>query len=764
MALNPTGLLFKVTATNAATAPDTPSEVSWALSGPRADGADIVVFSTYPRATQVQRQIDNGSWVAIGSTPGVYPITGLSVETAYSIKLRAVNSIGASSASVAKPLFTIPVDPRGFRGWSPTIDLGTTGDIFVAPYGNDTTGTGTIGAPYATLTRALTAATTGQKIKMRAGTYREKCTISTASVKIEGYGAEKPTITAADALTGWTQCSAADAAVIGPTLGVAGSPVYKKTISKTGWDYTDVTAMNFYEAGRRVFMASDRADTSQDMFAPNSATFWEADSFTLNGSNQITAITDASVINSSRYTQSELEAARVMVYHSPNIVSYADIVTADLGANTITINGNLPTTEAYARLFAIQNVARGLKSGTVFVAENGTDATIYIYPYSAANLDLVEFSPRDNVLLFGAVSGIELRGLALMQATGKITDKGSNILKQDEGVSARSGFIIEHCLTGRIENVGQTPRAIYLKHTEDSAVRNCSFWECPGRGVFYSANSQTYPGARNSVEKSHFEKIGGAGFLCYTQDDMVFAHNYSHRIGITDHANLTNAYQRSLGVLWWGNEFTDQCLGYLTWQAASHIVVAFNWIPQKSKAQNDNRSIVDQNVVTSFPPPVSNGWGYIFNNSSHPDPASSYVAGTAIRLTANGTDTVYTVVNNVAYAITDATDTPVAPAQIGYNVITKLDPATSQTTGSFDGTNVIQTNLALVYTNAAAGDFSPVSGSPILTTAGQSMASTVTTLAARFTQFTGWDKDFKDQTINWANLPMGADAGLAWVR
>lgn len=134
------------------------------------------------------------------------------------------------------------------------------------------------------------------------------------------------------------------------------------------------------------------------------------------------------------------------------------------------------------------------------------------------------------------------------------------------------------------------------------------------------------------------------------------------------------------------------------------------------------------------------------------------------RLSAAGTDTEYTVVNNVAFGITDATDTPIAPAQIGYNVITKLDPATSQTSGSFDGTNVIQANLALVYQDAAAGDFDPVSGSPILTTEGQSMAATAATLAARFTQFDGWDRDFKNQVIDWADLPMGADAGLTWVR
>ena len=190
--------------------------------------------------------------------------------------------------------------------------------------------------------------------------------------------------------------------------------------------------------------------------------------------------------------------------------------------------------------------------------------------------------------------------------------------------------------------------------------------------------------------------------------------------------------------------------------------MAFNWIPQQSQSFATLRAITDQSNSTA--PPSAGGFGYIFNNSVHPDPLSPYTSGTAIAVTASHSDLVYTMVNNLTYGITDAAHTEVTPAQIGYNIITHLDPSISQTSGAFDGTNVIQENLALVYTNAAAGDFSPVSGSPILTTEGQDMAATIATLAARFTQFSGWTKDYKNQTINWAQLPIGADSALAWVR
>jgi len=767
MALNPTGLRFVVTAVSPVPRAFTATE--WAISGPRDDGADIVIFSVPTGGaganTAIQYQVNGGGWSNLGgTTAGVYPIAGLAVETAYNVKLRIVNAGGASDVSAGKGLFTIPVDPRGFRGWDPTVDLGTTGDVFIAPYGNDTTGTGAVGSPYATLTKALTVATTGQTIKARAGTYREKCTISTANVAIEGYGTEKPRFTGADVLTGLTQCTSADAAVLGSILGVNGSPVYKTTITKTGWDYTDVQAVNVYEAGRRVYVPSDRADPTQDMFADDSTTFWVGDSFTLNGSNQITAIVDASVINSSRYTESELLAATVLVYHSPNVVSTVNITAVNLGTNTITVDGLKVTSGSYERRFAIQNVARAMTAGTAFTVDNTTTATIYVYPYDAANLDLIEFSPRKRVIEFGSVGGIELRGLQLDQASGADTAAGVNVYRGTTDTTRRAGYVMEHCQAGRNENTAGSARAFRLQYTEGAIIRNCSIWENPASSIFFQGRISvtTEHGSLNLVEKCHFEKVGGAGYLSYSQDNIVFAHNYCTRTGIKDHSNLSNSYEQIDGSLWWGNEFGAESYGYLTWQEATDIIVAFNWIPQQSQSFATLRAITDQSNSTA--PPSAGGFGYIFNNSVHPDPLSSYTSGTAIAVTTNLSDLVYTMVNNLTYGLTDAAHTEVTPAQIGYNVITHLDPSISQTSGAFDGTNVVQENLALVYTNAAAGDFSPASGSPILTTEGQSMASVVSTLAARFTQFSGWTKDYKNQTIDWVDLPMGADAGLAWVR
>ena len=772
MALNPTGLRFIINAQSSA--PLQFGANDWAISGPRSDGFDIILF-TVPTGssgvtTLVQYQLNGLGWIDIGGTAaGIYTISGLDVETSYSVKLRATNIAGTSAASVAKGTFTLPVDPRGFRGWNPTYDYGTTADIFIAPYGNDTAGTGTVNNPYRTLTKAESVATPNQIIMARAGDYREKITIDVSGLKVKGYGTEKPRFTAAELLTGLTQCTSADSAILGSILGVNGSPVYKVNKTKTGLSYTNILACTIYECGKRVMVPSDRqipVDTLGEV--GDSTTFWQADGFTVNGSNQITHIVDASVINSSRYTESELLAAKVLVRHSPNMVSQVNITAVNLTTNTITVDGLLTRQSATATdwLFAIQNVARSMIPGTVYIVDNTTDMDIYIYPYNVANIDLIEYGVRAQVFEIGSVPNIELRGLIAEQATGDTTYEGTNIYRGTSDATRQPGYVLENVLTGKCENpTADVARSIRVAFTSGMIIRNCTVWESTGRGIFVPGrfDQVTERGEYNLIEKCHFANIGGAAYLNYTQTNCVFAHNYAERTGFNDHGNLTNAYEANDGCVWWGNEFGPNCYGYLTWQEATDITVAFNYIPQLSKNKQDHRAIADQNHNGITMPPHASGFGYIFNNTITPDMTNSYAAGLSISLD-GATDLIFTAVNNICHGITDAGSMAVIPAQIGYNIITKIDSPNGQIAGDFDGTNTVQTNLALVYTNAAIGNFTPIPASPILAVPGQDKSALVTALSTRFTQFTGWTKDYKNQTINWANLPVGADAGLSWVR
>lgn len=84
-------------------------------------------------------------------------------------------------------------------------------DRYVSPSGNDSNA-GTLSAPYRTVTRAVGVANAGDRIQLRAGTYREQVTVArsgtaSAPITIMAYGSEKPVLKGSDQVTGWTRHS-----------------------------------------------------------------------------------------------------------------------------------------------------------------------------------------------------------------------------------------------------------------------------------------------------------------------------------------------------------------------------------------------------------------------------------------------------------------------------------------------------------------------------------------------------------------------------
>lgn len=77
---------------------------------------------------------------------------------------------------------------------------------YISPSGNDTTGSGSAGAPYETLSRAITASTSGDTIVVRGGVYRQgNASTGGKALKIIAYPGETPVFNgAADAASGWT--------------------------------------------------------------------------------------------------------------------------------------------------------------------------------------------------------------------------------------------------------------------------------------------------------------------------------------------------------------------------------------------------------------------------------------------------------------------------------------------------------------------------------------------------------------------------------
>lgn len=125
------------------------------------------------------------------------------------------------SAEVAATVEVQPAPPGSTDAGADTIGTASytppAGSIYVAPSGSDTTGTGAVGAPYATAAKAVAMAVDGSTIVLRAGSYHEggdtsKLTqtdsarygvIVNKSVTIQNYPGEAVWFDGSSVATGW---------------------------------------------------------------------------------------------------------------------------------------------------------------------------------------------------------------------------------------------------------------------------------------------------------------------------------------------------------------------------------------------------------------------------------------------------------------------------------------------------------------------------------------------------------------------------------
>ena len=740
----------------------------WAVSGPRNNGFDIVVFDVPATTTSLEYSINNGIWLPLGgSTAGVYSIDNLPSPDGYRVSLRANNSLtGLKSDDFGQ---TIPQDPRNFRGWNAQLDLGSSGNYFVAPYGDDSN-SGTIASPFATINAAYSAASDGDVIKVRAGRYREKL-LSTKEITIEGYETEKPVITGSNFTPPMTQVDASDAPVIGTTFGVAGSPVFKTTLTNVPW--TNLNALNIHVAGKQYYPASDRADTSDLFNFFDETTYYVADNFVLNNSNQIVGITDASVINSSRYTASELLNASILIYHNPNQSSLVNVTGVNLATNTITIDG-LKTYQSslngFENSYSIEGVARGLNPGTFFAVQNGSDVDLYVHLENSYNADMVEYSIRDyNIRMNAGSSNQTFRGVHLENPAGEITGQGS-ALSLIQISADTENVVFENNLIRGTNNIGARGPAIRLQRTIDSVIRNVTIYEVNAEGILLGGGSlvegtlNTPFGERNLIELCHVERTGSSWCNPWTQKDTVIAHTWVKQIGTKTHANKSAAYQQNDGVVFWGIEYDVDCFGYKTLQESSSMTIAFCHAPVASKSNIDSRGFVDQQRIDITPPPVLGTTVHTFNNLFAPDFGNTG-SGAAMVLGNNNSDLIHVSENNITHGITSQAQVAAQPSTVDHNIITRLvfDGA-SQNASTFAGTNnVVELNLNNVFVDANNDNFEPSVGSPILTALTVDKTSVINAMSTRTPQFTNYDKDYKYQVINWSRPPMGPDSSLAFI-
>lgn len=742
-------------------------------------GQDGTSFAIYVNAvpagtTALTARLNGATLVSLGgSTAATYRVTGLSENTPFRVEVLASTPTDGG-AGATKAICMMYSDARGFRGWDVDLDLGTTGDWFVDPLnGDDTNGGASAGDAFETLGAAISASGAADVIKVRGGDVRLPSTQEDLdNITIEGYSDEKPRIVVAAALTTWTQCSSpTDDAVLGATLAASGN-VWKKTGVTQPANISDVRGINLFEAGKRLYHAQNRADIS-DLFARfDQNNFHTADSYTFTG-NAITNVVDASVINSSNYTDAQLQAgAAVILYGNPNASYLSEISTSDVATNTITtdasvtVQGGTAPGDSANYLYSIINCARDITQGTWAVIDQGATMDIYVYPNDADNLDFIEYSLDTRVLQTlqtGTCTNVILRGLHLAQPGGSADNDGVCVYGYASANNS-TGFQLKHCMLSGGDAFGSTARAIRLQSFTGAEIENNSVFDfISGRGCFLSSIGARQ-GTTNLVRRNHFQQIGGAGFYAYDQAAYAAIQNLAENCGLDAHSNKSNHYSPGAGtdaIAFMANEFIN-CRGYVVWQdAVGPIIVGFNHIPVYQDGAPWHRTLTEDTNTAG-----AASEGLIFNNTLPPHPTNTE-GGTAIALADQQSTITYTIVNNVAHGMDDPADFHVGyePALFAGNVNGYI--AATQSAGDFDAIEAtVETDKSAVWSDYANEDFSPATGSPILTTVGVNPTTKLSALNSGFTQVDSgdWAIDYKGQTVDWSELPVGADTGLTFVR
>jgi len=680
------------------------------------------------------------------------------------------DSIAIRVAGAAGSAF--PDDPYGFRGRTNTnygTTMGTDFDILVDPVGSGTN-------IYTTLALANAAAVSGKTIAIKAGTYREQITLKTG-VTYQAYGTDRPLLSAQTApLTGWTQCGAGDSGVLGSVLGVASSPVYKKTgLLKSTFPISDLFGLNVFEGLVPLGNAQDRPDKTHPFDREDEETYNDP---VTNGGNfynsgvvagskgAFNEIVDPAILTAARYTDAQLLAARLWVFAEPNEIYKRTITASNVATNKITVSGGDLVNNDGRKRYSLGNVGPAMVAGTwIFVDGGGSTFDLYVYPTNPANINTVTYATRLRIMDFGTtgVTNVAIKGLDFLCGTGSADGDGSAIVDNHNG-STTSNTLIEnvHCIGS--ENIGQLHyAAIKLNKSDTNTIQFSTFEYCGAHGIWPTGST----GVNNDVliRMNVFSNCGSAGAKAYSTNTYAFINNYHFHCGFRAHGNLGNVYLGGVDSIWFANMWVD-CQGYLTTKTTNPHCL-FNYAPCDNKRSPSSfRKFVDQQ---------GSGLSYFCNNSAHGLNSLTPQSGFSNAVNWSYGSKTVKYYNNVMHGM------PVPGDQKGtvvaqYNLVTFASYSGSiggtlnagdflGGTGKFDTTNVFNTNLASIYMDAANHDFRPKSAlSPLLTTGTFSLTTILAEMKAAFPRVpdADWYLDPFGHAINYAALKLGADQSISY--
>lgn len=659
---------------------------------------------------------------------------------------------GAGGGPPAPPVSAIA------RGYQAARDEGTAGDLFVAPGGSNAN-PGTFASPKQTIMGAMAAASAGQVIRVRAGTYREIVDFTgkggpNASTRttVVRYGAEQVTLTAAEPLTGWTACTSGDAATVGPNW----AQMFKVTIATSTIASGNPRAAFLFEAGQRLLPCMARLMNPQYPDNESATQDWLTASEVVTASGQITGIRLPALTD--LYTQAQLENADVAFHSQPNLnrrekVSSFNTVTKTIVPTTTTW---LYESNQYRDRFALINLLPVMKRGEWGFVEAGGNTTLFIWPNSPANVTSnIEMSARGQCVNLGGSSNCEVRGLIIERAAsaGAATD-GLYAINAG-GVTRRSGLRIENNLIRETYRAGRDYAPINLGLIDGFVVANNTIDGAYGQFGVMAAGSQwngSGMAVGGRVLRNVINRAENSPIRLFGQDTALVADNDIANSGVAAHANKMNAYASCHRVAFFNNRMKGAS-GYLTWQECSAIYIGFNDVPV-SYLGTDGRAIVDQNSNTANEQSPAteqgiNGDSFIFNNTVAPFRDAAANTNSITLGKSAETAVLYSGKNNILHGASTVDQTRLIANGWRNNLLTS-GAALAASAGT-DQT----TTAAAVYEDVTLGDLRIRAASPSRSAATASIAAEIAALQALFPDYDGFGRDMNGATFSLTSPPMG---------
>lgn len=621
--------------------------------------------------------------------------------------------------------------PSVVYGQSAEHHAGTDGNIFVDALNGDDSNAGTRpDDAKATLGAAITAANAalGDQVIRLIGNgvkYRERIDFiwtssGLSSLKIAGYGTDRPIITGAEVLTGWVPCTSADSALIGPDF----PSIYKTTVSNADYPAPNYWATLMSENDEPLVICGLRnpARKFPDFFFDNVEQGFreevESDlAFELRSGTWYDKISHPSRL--AAFSDAQLQQTVAALHSFPNVTTWQRTISVAGGIISLEAVNARPASVGQGR-YALLNLLPTMMRGQWGYRDNGNGTTtFFVWPNDSTNLmSRMELAVRSTGMrVYRTLSNTPVTVEGIDFAMFSRGTGGSYALSLD-GLTA---------LSGNSARVGQccfrhyaSEKALEIKFQEQAVeIEHCTFREGVGFGM-QTANATGRPLYGYRVRNCIARDISQTGFRMFGVRDCIMSDVRAVRTSGGGHANAINFYSgcdRCVVINFQGGNTLASRLyeGYGTNQASSGIY----WLHCIFSPAADGRAYVDQSAPGAVHPTPGSGGALI--NCWVPDMTDRRSKSVGAGGITVGRDVMpWELYNNVAPAI----------VQTG-GALTRRGNVLTYANVTGDATETLA-RLEDLFVDAQNDDWRAVPGSLLETSDGQDVSEIIERLEAWF--------------------------------